>query len=37
MLNLLLFKNFAARVTQANLVSKTNFDNKLINFNRNIT
>ena len=32
----LLAEHFAARVKQPNLVSKTNFDNKLISFNRNI-
>ena len=30
-------KNFAARLTQVNLVSETDFDNKLISFNRKIT
>ena len=30
-------ENFAARLKQANLVSKTNFDNKLISFNSKIT
>ena len=30
-------ENFAARLKQANLVSKTDFNNKLISFNRNIT
>ena len=30
-------ENFAARLTQANSVSKTDFDNKLINFNRKFT
>ena len=30
-------KHFAARSNQADLVNKTNFDNKLINFNRQIT
>ena len=30
-------KHFAARSKQADLVNKTNFDNKLINFNRQIT
>ena len=30
-------ENFAARLKQANLVSKTEFDNKLISFNRKIT
>ena len=30
-------ENFAARLKQANLVSKTDFDNKLISFNRKIT
>ena len=36
MLNILLL-NFAARLKQANFVSKTDFDNKLISFNRTIT
>ena len=35
--NKLAAEHFAARLTQANLVSKTNFDNKLISFNRKIT
>ena len=30
-------EKFAARLKQANLVSKTDFDNKLISFNRKIT
>ena len=30
-------ENFAARLKQGNLVSKTNFDNKLISFNRKMT
>ena len=30
-------ENFAAKLKQANLVSKTHFDNKLISFNRKIT
>ena len=30
-------ENFAARLKQANLVSKTDFDNKLTNFNRRTT
>ena len=30
-------ENLAARLTQANLVSKTGFDNKLISLNRRIT
>ena len=30
-------ENFAARFTQVNLVNKTDFDNKLISFNREIT
>ena len=30
-------ENFAARLTQANLVSKIDFDNKLISFCRNVT
>ena len=29
--------NFAARLKQTNLVSQTDFDNKIISFNRNIT
>ena len=33
----LTIENFAARLTQTNLVSKTDFDNKLISFNRKIT
>ena len=35
--NKLIAKNFAARLAQANLVAKTDFDNKMINLNRNIT
>ena len=35
--NKLTAENFAARLTQTNLVSKTDFDNKLISFNRKIT
>ena len=35
--NTLIGKNFPARLTQANLVSKTNFCNKIISFNRKIT
>ena len=35
--NKLTAESFAARLTQANLVMKTNFDNKLMSFNRNIT
>ena len=35
--NKLTGENFAARLTQANLVSKTDFDNKLINFNIKVT
>ena len=35
--NKLMAKHFAARSKQADLVNKTNFDNKLINFNRQIT
>ena len=34
--NKLIAENFAARLKQANLVSKTDFDNKLISFNREI-
>ena len=34
--NKLTAKNFAARLAQANLVTKTDFDNKLINFNKRI-
>ena len=30
-------ENLVARLTQANLVTKTDFDNKLISFNKNIT
>ena len=43
MLNILLLKNaltvenFTGRLRQANLVSKTDFDNKLISFNWKIT
>ena len=33
----LLQKNFASRLKQAKLVSKADFDNKLISFNRKIT
>ena len=35
--NTLIGKNFPTRLTQANLVSKTNFCNKIISFNRKIT
>ena len=35
--NKLTAENFPARLTQANLVSKTDFDNKLISCNRKIT
>ena len=35
--NKLTVKNFAARLKQANLVNKTDFNNKLTNFNRQIT
>ena len=35
--NKLTAENFAARLKQANLVSKTDFDNKLITFNKKIT
>ena len=35
--NKLTAENFAARLKQANLVSKTDFDNKPRTFNRNIT
>ena len=35
--NMLTAENFAARLKQANLVSKTDFDNKLTTFNRRIT
>ena len=35
--NKLTAENFAARLKEAKLVSKTNFGNKLISFNRNIT
>ena len=34
--NKLTAKNFAARLAQANLVTKTDFNNKLINFNKRI-
>ena len=34
--NKLTAENFASRLNQANLVSKTDFDNKLISFNRKI-
>ena len=30
-------ERFTARLKQANLVSRTDFDNKLIRFNKNIT
>ena len=30
-------ENFAARLKQVNLVNKTDFDNKIISFNRKIT
>ena len=30
-------ENFAARLKQPNLVSKTDFDNKLVSFNKKIT
>ena len=35
--NKLKTKNFAARLKQADLVKKTDFDNKLISFNKRIT
>ena len=35
--NKLTAENFAAKLKQVNLVSKTDFDNKLISFNRKIT
>ena len=35
--NKLAAESFTARLKQANLVSKTNFDNKLINVNEKIT
>ena len=35
-LHKLITKNFAARLKQPNLVGKTDFDNKLISFNRKI-
>ena len=35
--NNLTAQNFAARLKQANLVSKINFHNKLISLNKNIT
>ena len=36
-MNKLKAENFAARLKQANLVSRTDFDNKLISFNKKIT
>ena len=36
-LNKLIAKNFAATLKQANLVNKTDFDNRLISFNKQIT
>ena len=36
-LNKLSAENFAARLKQADLVNKTDFDNKLTSFNRRIT
>ena len=36
-LNKLMEKNFQERLKQANLVSKTDFDSKLITFSREIT
>ena len=36
-LNKLTAENFAARLKQADLVNKTEFDNKLTSFNRSIT
>ena len=35
--NKLFLQNFTARLKEVNLVSKTNFDNQLISFNRKIT
>ena len=35
--NKLIAENLAARLKQANLVSQTDFDNKLISFEKNIT
>ena len=35
--NKLTAENFAAKLKKANLVNKTDFDNKLISFNRKIT
>ena len=35
--NKLTEQNFAVRLKQANLINKTDFDNKLISFNRKIT
>ena len=35
--NKLTAENFAARAKQANLVSKTDFEKELINFNRKVT
>ena len=36
-INKLIAKHFTARLKQANLVTKTDFDKKLTSFNRNIT
>ena len=36
-LNKLTAENFAARLAQINLVTKTDFNNKLINLNKKIT
>ena len=35
--NKLTEQNFAVRLKQANLINKTDFDNKLISFNRKVT
>ena len=35
--NKLIAENFAARLKQANILDKTDFDNKLTSFNRQIT
>ena len=37
LLNKLIAEDFTARLKQADLVKKTDFDNKLIGFNRKIT
>ena len=35
--NKVITENFAARLAQANLVTKTDFDNKLINLDKKVT